>query len=692
MRKMVLSQKKSIQKKLLAATSMLLVACIMLISASYAWFTLSTAPEIKGITTTIGANGNLEIALADATSWANGGTTIKSEVGDSLLAAIEKNLKWGNLIDASSTTDYGLDKVTLMPAKLNIDPATGKVNLTSMLSTPSYGADGRIDTLLANTLTATYDREAKNFPTSDSNYGIRAVGTALAMTARQISYRNARGTVANMADSAQVNAGQSLNENGSALANIIVQHATDNTIKYDKTDLETIEAVLTKLTGASNNIDSAMKSAIIGMLASKAAEDSGIDATEFDLIEDQIEAGNYDVNGSSISIEITVDGSASTITYDMGSAWSDMFTKATSINTSIESAKTLVEKLSKNASDTEKTIPWSESSEDTNGDGVTAGLREVLAYLVDPDDVTVNNIKTGELKNEDNIQILIDAVTGGQGIQVQMPSGSGVYSDIADFCDDYSAQITLENISYGGLTVKKTTARMTTVSTLDKPYFDTATSALTAAGAPSSAGTTAPTITNTFGYAVDLFFRTNVDNSNLLLQTNAAQRIYGESTNADTQGSGSNMTFETTSNSFSTEDMRKLMSAIRVVFMDNTGTILANAKLDTAIKTTDGGVTTGGTVIAGSKVTSELKLYEVVDGAEQFKNEQVITALPKNTPIGITALVYLDGELVTNSMVANAANSMAGSLNLQFASSATLVPMNNQSLFDGSGNTGVQNN
>ncbi len=677
---MVLSQKKSIQKKLLAATSMLLVACIMLISASYAWFTLSTAPEIKGITTTIGANGNLEIALADETSWANSGTTIKSEVGDSLLAAYLKNVRWGNLIDASSTTDYGLDKVTLMPAKLNIDPNTGKVNLTSMLLTPSYGADGRIDNLLANTLTATYDREAQKFPTSDSKYGIRAIGTALAMTARQISYRNARGTVANMADFAKVNAGQSLNENGSALANIIVQHATDDTIKYDKSDLATIEAVITKLTTASNNIDSAMKSAIIGMLASKAAEDKGIDATEFELIEDQIEAGNYQVSGSSISIEITVDGSANTITYDMGSAWSDMFAKAKDIKSSIAEAQKGVDDLqTKHTSETEKTIEWTE-------------IRTVLAHLVNPEMVKVNGIATGELKNGENIQTLIDAVTGGQGIQVQMPSGSGVYSDIADFCDDYSAQITLENISYGGLTVKKTTARMTTVSTLDNPYFDTATSALAAAKAPSSAGTTAPTITNTFGYAVDLFFRTNVDNSNLLLQTNAAQRIYGESQNTDTQGSGSNMSFETTSNSFSTEDMRKLMSAIRVVFMDRTGTILANAKLDTAIKTTEGGVTTGGTVIAGSKVTSELKLYEVVDGVEQFKNEQVITALPKNTPIGITALVYLDGELVTNSMVANAAKSMSGSLNLQFASSATLVPMNNQSLFDGSGNTGVSNN
>ena len=53
----------SLRKKLFAAIAMLLVACIMAVSSTYAWFTLSTAPEVKGISTTIGANGNLEMAL-----------------------------------------------------------------------------------------------------------------------------------------------------------------------------------------------------------------------------------------------------------------------------------------------------------------------------------------------------------------------------------------------------------------------------------------------------------------------------------------------------------------------------------------------------------------------------------------------------------------------------------------------------
>ena len=56
------NEMKSIRKKLLAAIAMLLVAVIMTVSSTYAWFTLSTAPEVKGITTTVGANGNLEIA------------------------------------------------------------------------------------------------------------------------------------------------------------------------------------------------------------------------------------------------------------------------------------------------------------------------------------------------------------------------------------------------------------------------------------------------------------------------------------------------------------------------------------------------------------------------------------------------------------------------------------------------------
>ena len=60
--------------------------------------------------------------------------------------------------------------------------------------------------------------------------------------------------------------------------------------------------------------------------------------------------------------------------------------------------------------------------------------------------------------------------------------------------------------------------------------------------------------------------------------------------------------------------------------------------------------------------------------------------LQQNTATKLSVLVYLDGDKVDNSMVANAAESITGSLNLQFKSSATLVPMQNSTLKQGKTN------
>ena len=64
-----------------------------------------------------------------------------------------------------------------------------------------------------------------------------------------------------------------------------------------------------------------------------------------------------------------------------------------------------------------------------------------------------------------------------------------------------------------------------------------------------------------------------------------------------------------------------------------------------------------------------------------------ITALEADTPMIVTALVYLDGSVVNNSMVAaSALQSMTGTLNLQFSSSAQLMPAQNTALKDGKNN------
>lgn len=87
----ILEMKKGIKAKLMAATSLLLVSAILLSLTTYAWFILSTAPEVTEMQTTAGANGSLEIALQSGDTVSD----IKNRVGDS--SAV------GSLKEANST-------------------------------------------------------------------------------------------------------------------------------------------------------------------------------------------------------------------------------------------------------------------------------------------------------------------------------------------------------------------------------------------------------------------------------------------------------------------------------------------------------------------------------------------------------------------------------------------------------------
>lgn len=163
-----------IRNKMMAAVSMLLVSSIMMVSSTYAWFTLSTAPEVKNISTTVAGNGSLEIALmpesgllGDIRSGFSGDTANGGNVA--LPAA---NITWGNIINLSDPS-YGLNSVNLNPASLNLNEAgTGFVDETKPLAIATYGYDGRIDNILANTVLKDYADGAFNGP----GYGVRAIG------------------------------------------------------------------------------------------------------------------------------------------------------------------------------------------------------------------------------------------------------------------------------------------------------------------------------------------------------------------------------------------------------------------------------------------------------------------------------------------------------------------------------------
>lgn len=619
----------STRKKLTAAIAMLLIAALMVVTATYAWFTLSTSPEVTGITTTVGANGNLEIALGSTENWGDP-SLITSAVGDSNLATILKNVTWGNIVDLSAA-DYHLNDIILNPARLNI--AAGKIGASPLL-TPTYGNDGRVAELLANTVSGIFSEGSFK----DGGNGVRVLGTASGMTDQQLAYRNAKSNIANAASSANAKAAASLNESGSKLADIIVQHATaDGDADTNTYNIEFIDSMITKLTDANAQYETVIRQYFIAAAASQLAEkveyDAAVTAINTTAITDLIATG---VNGITLPAGTAVKSIA------------DIYTA---------NAAAIAEATTKLGTVADKTAAsWTDT-------------KAVLDPLVNTANVTVNGIAASEVKNR--IDDLASAVMG-EGLKVEMPSGSGVYSNFADVGGNYSSSIVISQLTYGSVKLTNINATMTTKCTNNYAAniaYPTAPTGATGAGTK---------ITDSYGYALDFWFRTNASGSDLLLQEAGQQRVYEDSTNEATMGGGSYMEFESTNANYTTANVEKLMQAIRIVFADKEGTPLAYAKL-------------GATAVTGSKVKAPIELWAATvatDGKITYTGDakldsQKITALTANTPTAISVYVYLDGDVVDNGDVANAATSMTGSMNLQFASSATLTPMKNTPLHDG---------
>lgn len=163
------------KEKVMATTTMFVMALVVMVTATYAWITLSSAPEVTSVDTVVAANGSLEIALANGTGSAPG----KSAEGDSTGAGNPinaANITWGNLVNLSDAS-YGLSKITLRPAALN--------GTSGLLSNPlygvGYGTDGRIDTMVTDDDFAYvyYDTKSGEFLVDESNshLGVRAVST-----------------------------------------------------------------------------------------------------------------------------------------------------------------------------------------------------------------------------------------------------------------------------------------------------------------------------------------------------------------------------------------------------------------------------------------------------------------------------------------------------------------------------------
>lgn len=622
-----------LKRKLMAALSMVLVSALLMTTTTYAWLVMATAPEVTGISTNIGANGSLEIALLNAETRQDL-SLIKNVIGESLATRnTGANNTWGNLIDLGYE-EYGLGNITLLPTRLNVSSAQsdGKYIVDSgLLAIPTYGYDGRIIDVKENAFTAVYkDSKFSYTPGGTQDYGVRAIGTSDNLSAQGSALALAQGNIKTYKNNANEKLKTAMSTNSNMLFGIMTKKMSGDTFTDD--DLDGLKTLLASLQDSLQYIDSAFRQGIIAV----AASEIGSEAT-FTTVRERI-------NDTSISLTQLLDS-----LNEIGSIpaeYTEWIHKFDETQNNLNSAIATCNGLSGGS------YTWEQ-------------LKTPMNQIMNPENVFINDTKFSEFDSSS----LGDLMNGT--VELLLAPGSGVPADIADFAGNVDVWIT-----------SLVTINVTTSTNVKPPYLESLSNIVNdlEAADGSAEGETATELTTTYGYAIDLAFRCNASVSDLLLQTTPQQRVYGESVSASTMGGGSYMEFTSRDMTFTIEQMLLLMDAVRVGFIDDRGTLLGVAKLNTSNRTVEERVVKAPLYLYAYEFSTE-------DGSmtmgERQKTSNVITSLEQNVTKAITAVVWLDGDLVDNTMVsATESLSLTGVLNLQFASSANLIPMTNNALMN----------
>lgn len=668
-----------LKRKLMAALSMLLVSSILMGTTTYAWLIMSTAPEVTGITTNVGANGSLEIALLNSTTRQDL-SQIRTTVGDSLAnrvlnqdnlaqqlnpaAIATANNTWGNLIDLGYP-GYGLGEITLLPTRLNV-AASGegyRVN-NGLLSVPVYGFDGRIMELEKNTYSATFDgtRFAYDIEVDETGksgftqgYGVRGIGTSNSLSAQAAALSNAIGLINTYTNSAGSAATSALDKNGNALSGILLAHVADSAAAYGQKELDALKALLNDLDSALTYVDLAIRQGMVAVAASEIADET------------LFEAAQAIINANKPLAEVVADleaqaGGVGTLPEEFTDCIDDFTTTESKVNVALAACTAL------------------EQSEEKAGVYEWTDIRPILGYIMDTNDLYIGEDKFDDFDMEKALAL----VTSGKEIVLTLGPYSGVPAEIATFTGDLEAMIDEVSVTYDGATFTLKNITIMTVTAQNPTYLGALWMYARGLEAAGEEGTSKEVILNsTYGYALDMAFRCNAATSDLLLQTTPVARVSSDDVNSpNIMGGGSYMEFSTESETFTLEQMIYLMDAIRVGFLDDQGNILGIAKLNTSNRVTVDGTVKAPLYLYGYEfVTDETSQELMLVMGERQKIDNVITPLTQNVAKAVTTLVWLDGDIVDNTMVAaDASASLTGVLNLQFASSADLIPAHNNQL------------
>ena len=604
--------KAGLKSKLMGAVAMLLVSAIMVSSATYAWFVLSTHPEVKGMSTTVGSNGALEIALLNNETGKDGGlANITAGVGDSKEVVTKSNETWGNIVDLSDAS-YGWTDVQLYPAALNATEAGGVVTFAShsaLLKYAKYGTDGRITELAADTAAGKRNTGNTGFfaeSTANPDYGVRAIGTTTAASAEALALKTAKSNYSAAVAAAGNSVKTALNTYREQLSTIAMTHANETKeapASYTADDVAAINASLDAVKSAAEKLQEALKWA---SAARKLSAEGGTTAPSLESI---------------------------TLNADYQEMFDALGTIATDAST-------------KKITTTKDSYEWDD-------------IQTAYQHLMDTDSMTFQARSGGKvytMAEMKTINLTDGMAMAGAGAKITLKGGAFV--KIADYVENFASsefimtikvtaqgkvqEIPLEKSIYS-VETQKNPATMTQITTV--------VDGLTAQGG----GSEQAAITNVYGYIVDLAFQTNIA-GDLQLQSAAGQNRVSSDTSTATQGGGTLFTVE------GDADVAAL-AAMRVVFIGSGNKILAVGKFDTA-PTTDN----------NKAYALHLYNYTFENGAlkvDTKKDTDTVTKLEANTPVAVSALVYLDGNSTSY-----AQGGIKGTLNLQFTHSAgNLAPM-----------------
>ena len=689
----------------------LVIAALVSVSATFAWITLSRAPEVTAIDTTLSANGALEIALNRGKTPEDADIDESAAFDEALTAA---NIRWGNLINLNDPS-YGIADLTLRPAQLNTAALT-----TSPFWSAVYGQDGRITELDSRYIYTKYSVDDKIFVATKGNedYGVRAISSYKAQTTGETASEYEMKYKAVMAAHTEVNqyymnnvtSAKNVGSLGDALGTYLQSKVNQKGYGYhkdpkiDPANLEMTPNQVQTLLNMFSELQTAMEkektalAALANLQQYIYAQQKQYNESYQELTWTDIAAGaeTYDIAGNKHKTgeNVTSPGEAVALTN-----LKKFIIDAGAVDSDVAHLQTLVENMKK-------------------GEKVYSDEIETQVFHICNGRDVILDGQTVDQALKDPVKTVLK-MTGGT---LPVVIGSGILRDFEQMAVDPAYRL-----PYG----KDWSARRNRAPVHVEVYIKvgdawvidmTACLSTTASGGShfmADYGKISPELQggdrvaqDTYGMAVDFWLRSNAEKTyltlegavvkdeetNTVLSFDGVNRVWNTTNDAilttasTTQGGGSCYTYYADSPEELQRSLR-LLGSMKVAFMNTqSGVLLATAVMDTEnYYALNGRVTVPLVLSTGDSMTVPGDVPDTPDTPDtpetpgegetgsETQLRRAITVLYADREESLTAILYLDGANLTNQDVLSSGD-IKGQLNLQFGSSEPLSTLGDSDL------------